>query len=168
MLDVALDSKQTELSLLQRQLGQSVRSATSAPSPTKLRTTIVGTPRALRTTAASVNTPVAHETATKDLATASAAAVAGSAVKLRREASVHGPSTTPRAVLARHAVLGSTTRHNQTSVADTTPTKSIAMRPGKAGPTTPIGIARAGCTGVKKQSSLPVLVRPLHGHQESR
>lgn len=159
LLNVALDSKQTELSLLQRQLGPTTRTVTPSSSPTKVRTSTVDTLRQIRTTTASTTTPTAPKAAARALRNPSTGVAAGSAVKLRREASVHGPSSTPRAVLARRAVLGSTTRHNQASTADTTPVKSIAMSPGKAGPTTPMGIVRAGVPGVKHQSSLPVLTR---------
>lgn len=146
LLNVALESKQTELILLQRQAGPTANRPSSV-TPRKQRlgdstTRVSQTPNAF-------STPVREA---KHLANSTAV----SATKARRESSVVGPSSIARPTLASSArtVLGASSRHNRT------PERARAGVSNLGGGGD--GVARKtvqGMTvrGVKRQSSLPVL-----------
>jgi DNA repair exonuclease SbcCD ATPase subunit len=144
LLNVALDSKQTELVLLQRQLGQL---GVARPGST--------TPRTQRLAASTSRVPqtpcnVAGTPAPRRLSTSTA----GSAMKsARRESSVVSNSSfiRPRQSSATRAVLGSSTRHNRT------PEKARSGAQKDGGATTTASKIRSPSVGLRRQSSLPVL-----------
>jgi hypothetical protein len=149
LLNVALESKQTELILLQRQAGPAATRPSSV-TPRKQRlgdstTRVPQTPNAF-------STPVREA---KHLTTSTAV----SATKACRESSVVGPSSIARPTPASSArtVLGASSRHNRTPERARAGT-GVSNLGGGAGE----GVARKtvqGTTvgGIKRQSSLPVL-----------
>jgi myosin heavy subunit len=147
LLNVALESKQTELILLQRQAGPTGNRPSSV-TPRKQRlgestTRVPQTPNAF-------STPIREA---KHLTTSTTV----STTKVRRESSVVGPSSIARPTLASSArtVLGASSRHNRTPERARAGVSHLGGGSGEAVTRKPAQGITVG--GIKRQSSLPVL-----------
>lgn len=165
LLNIALESKQHELVLLQRHLGHSGRSGSVTPKPHRLTASasrIPPTPWSI------IDTPLPRRLSISTTSHGSLSTIKAS----RRETSFHTPSVAKPTFSSNNSVarptlssitkatptpaLGASTRHNRTSPEKVRPSSAVgkAVGGGSGG-----GGGSEGGKGLKRQSSLPVLVR---------